>query len=357
MKFKIIAIALFLPFCFLIGQNNFQILGSSEFYQNEKITIEPIQFNDKNLIYSKAELNNSKIDITDHKFSVSGKASINIQPLEVIYHDKKINRFYVATFFIDNLTTNYNVTIPDLSTSNHITVLNSKSQKEYNLILNKFELEKIGIMPFDPINLEKKYLFLQSYIRKNPNSFVALWMMIADYRYIGNNKVFTLNLFGRQVKSSDLYKAFSLSIENDLKLSEGKKFPEIILNGKKLSSVYGKKYTLVDFWFSYCKPCLELIPKYKELYANYKFEGFEIIGFSTDRTQDIANWRKIVNKNNLSWQNVLDENGKEAKKYRIDKFPTTFLLDSEGLIIKKDLSYEELEKFLEENLKIKNKPF
>lgn len=353
MNLRIIIIVLFLPLSFLMGQNNFQISGTSEFYQNEKITIEPIQFNDKALPYSKVELYNSKIQIINHKFNVSGKTNNYVQPLEVIYHDEKINRFYVATFFIDPRSTIYNVTIPDLSTSNHIIVLNSKSQEEYNSILNRFDLEKIRIMPFEPGNLEKKYLFLKDYIHKNPNSFVALWIMISDYRYIGNNKVFASNLhfFGRQVKNSDLYKTFSLSIQNDLKLDEGKKFPEVILDNTKLPSIYGRKYTLVDFWFSYCKPCLELIPKYKQLYANYKDKGFEIIGFSTDRTQDIANWRKTVDKNNLSWQNVLDENGVEAKKYNINQFPTTFLLDAEGNIIKKNISPEELEQFLEENLK------
>ncbi|WHF52601.1 TlpA disulfide reductase family protein [Chryseobacterium gotjawalense] len=83
----------------------------------------------------------------------------------------------------------------------------------------------------------------------------------------------------------------------------------------------------------------------------YKDKGFEIIVFSTDRTLDIANWRKTVDKNNLSWQNVLDENGVEAKKYNINQFPTTFLLDAEGNIIKKNISPEELAQFLEENLK------
>ena len=48
---------------------------------------------------------------------------------------------------------------------------------------------------------------------------------------------------------------------------------------------------------------------------------------------------------------LLDENGNISKKYSINKFPTNFLLDSEGKIIKRDIPQEELEKFLEENLK------
>ena len=67
--------------------------------------------------------------------------------------------------------------------------------------------------------------------------------------------------------------------------------------------------------------------------------------------QIIENWKKVIAKNNITWQNLLDENGNISKKYSINKFPTNFLLDSEGKIIKRDIPQEELEKFLEENLK------
>ena len=93
------------------------------------------------------------------------------------------------------------------------------------------------------------------------------------------------------------------------------------------------------------------IPYYKELYEKYKDKNFSIISISTDRTQDIENWKKVIAKNNITWQNLLDENGNISKKYSINKFPTNFLLDSEGKIIKRDIPQEELEKFLEENLK------
>ncbi len=131
--------------------------------------------------------------------------------------------------------------------------------------------------------------------------------------------------------------------------SKGFVFPIKDIKNEKLS--LSQKYTLIDFWFSYCKPCLLEIPYYKELYEKYKDKNFSIISISTDRTQDIENWKKVIAKNNITWQNLLDENGNISKKYSINKFPTNFLLDSEGKIIKRDIPQEELEKFLEENLK------
>ena len=129
------------------------------------------------------------------------------------------------------------------------------------------------------------------------------------------------------------------------KLAKGNMFPKLF------SYTLGKKYTLIDFLFSYCAPCLEEIPKYKEVYSKYKNKGFEIIAISSDWTQDISNWQKTIDKNDLVWQNFHDKNKKETKKYNINSFPTTFLLDFKGKIIKKNPSLKDLEAFLEDNLK------
>ena len=137
---------------------------------------------------------------------------------------------------------------------------------------------------------------------------------------------------------------------NSLKLSENLKFPEFEIQDKKISSAFGKKYTFIDFWFSHCGPCLNDFPKYKEVYTKYKNLGLEIIGISTDRTKDIDDWKKVIKEKDLNWLQLLDENGIESHQFNINAFPTTFLLNSEGIIIKKDISPEELEIFLEKNL-------
>ncbi|MNL41022.1 Sporulation thiol-disulfide oxidoreductase A precursor [compost metagenome] len=177
-------------------------------------------------------------------------------------------------------------------------------------------------------------------------------MTLSDYRYIGYDKAFqtNLNLFGEKVKKSDVYKAFILSIKKDLKISEGNIFPKMIFDNKSLDSAFGEKYTLVDFWFSSCIPCLEQIPSYKLTYEKYKNKGFEFIGVSTDRTQNIYNWRGVIKKNNLIWTNFLDENGVQSKVFNIERFPTNYLLDSEGKIINYNISPKELGEFLEQNL-------
>lgn len=337
----------------MIAQSKFTIEGKSTIYNNKSIRFLPILINADSLS-CKIKLKENKITIKNNQFLLKGNISDYPQPLEVEYFEEDKNTTYYSLVFIDNRQTNYTVTIPYLSKNKNmrIDVINGQSQKEYNLILKQLDNEKIELMSFKKDNFNKKNDFLQKYIKKNPDSFVALWMTLSDYRYIGYDKAFqtNLNLFGKKVKKSDVYKAFILSIKKDLKLSEGNIFPKMNFDNKSLDSAFGEKYTLVDFWFSSCISCLEQIPSYKLTYEKYKNKGFEFIGVSTDRTQNIYNWGEVIKKNNLIWINFLDENGVQSKIFNIERFPTNYLLDSEGKIINYNISPKELGEFLEQNL-------
>ena len=160
----------------------------------------------------------------------------------------------------------------------------------------------------------------------------------------------TFNNLSPTIRNSIYGKKFYRKIINFSKIKVGSRFTHINLKeGKKYS--LGTKYTLIDFWATYCKPCLEVLSEYKKLYERYKNSGFEIVSISGDRLQDIDKWKKMIKSKELNWQQYIDIEGNESEKYSITAFPSTFLLDSEGKIIKKDISPKELEKFMEENLK------
>ena len=86
------------------------------------------RFNDIDFLDGKIELNKTQIEILHNNFNLSGKGNDYIQPLEVVYHDEQKNRSYVGVFFIDNISTTFEVNIPDLATDKTINVSNSKSQ-------------------------------------------------------------------------------------------------------------------------------------------------------------------------------------------------------------------------------------
>jgi len=114
------------------------------------------------------------------------------------------------------------------------------------------------------------------------------------------------------------------------------------INGDKIDlKATHARYVLLDFWGSWCKPCRASHPHLKELYAEYKDKGFEIIGIAQEMAKDSAqlqkNWETAVKEDGLTWRQVLNnKNGKQfdaVTEFGITAFPTKILLDSEGNIV------------------------
>jgi thiol-disulfide isomerase/thioredoxin len=106
------------------------------------------------------------------------------------------------------------------------------------------------------------------------------------------------------------------------------------------------KYLLVDFWASYCAPCIKQFPYLLELYNVTSRDYFDIIAISIDENKTIKNWNSLLEKQNLPWKQYLDEKG-FAKQLFINSVPANFLLNKKGQIILRDFTVDELKEFLE----------
>jgi thiol-disulfide isomerase/thioredoxin len=122
----------------------------------------------------------------------------------------------------------------------------------------------------------------------------------------------------------------------------GKSFPDFAekdLAGNPLTlSAYKGKVVLVDFWATWCGPCVGELPNVLAAYKKYHEQGFEIVGISLD--EDQAKLTSFLKDQGMTWAQFFDgkrwEN-KLAVKYGIQSIPATFLLDGEGAIIARDL--------------------
>lgn len=137
--------------------------------------------------------------------------------------------------------------------------------------------------------------------------------------------------------------------ELEASLEIGKQAPAfnlVDLNGNQVTlEQFRGKYVLVDFWAGWCRSCVTEKPNLVKLYERFGGKDFEIVSVSLDRTEE--DWRKAVADNKVSWTNVHDPMGLVAQTYAVQSIPSTWLIDREGNIIRKQALGAELMTVLE----------
>lgn len=124
------------------------------------------------------------------------------------------------------------------------------------------------------------------------------------------------------------------------------------LEGEALSlSGLRGRVVILDFWASWCAPCLELIPDLKALHRDFGPRGLVLIGINADETTDEL--RAAVREHGLDWPQIWDGGAAAAsirKRYAIKGIPTTVIIDKKGRVFKRwgrwDLKMSEYAAFL-----------
>lgn len=205
--------------------------------------------------------------------------------------------------------------------------------------------------------------FVNHFAYANPDSYYPILSSNLSSNVVsGNISLDSARIIFDHLNDNVKHYSRSIIFNTELKEREnaqiGRKaanFETIDSHGNKIAlSDFNGNYVLLDFWASYCKPCITSIPHLKELYQKYHDKGFEIISISTDIYA--KSWRKGIEKHQLyDWPQVMATpgTGKNDNKnienimqiYPVNTIPMYILIDRDGIILQKWVEFDkEIEK-------------
>lgn len=166
-------------------------------------------------------------------------------------------------------------------------------------------------------------------------------------------------LVSRRVAPLREFLAQKILIEtNERSLTQAQKVPDFILpdlDGDFVTLyediLENNQLVLIDFWASWCGPCISMFPYLKSIHTHHHENGFEIVSISLD--SESVDWSESSEEHQLPWVNlgeVKGMHGPTAVAYGVQRIPRSYLVDTKGCILKKHLHPEQLKEYLAENL-------
>lgn len=122
----------------------------------------------------------------------------------------------------------------------------------------------------------------------------------------------------------------------------GKTAPNFYLpdpSGKTIQLAdYKGKYVYLDFWASWCAPCVALLPDLKEVWTEYQNKDFVVVGISFDSNQQT--WKNYIASEQLNWVHTIDDGRSvrgAAQLYQVTAIPQSYLIDTNGIVIARNI--------------------
>ncbi len=241
-----------------------------------------------------------------------------------------------------------------LETKSLVNDMNSISFAAQDAIMSG-DIETAAELEKDYNKIQQKVLLYEwDFITDNLDSYMSgllLEVFMVENKVNKDSIIDVYESFSNRIKVSDVGKNIAdLLIQYSDPIDIGETAPDFTgpsLNGSNitLSEELSKhSVTLLDFWAAWCRPCRIENPNLVRLYKSYNDSGFNIIGVSLDRTQE--QWEQAVEDDNLLWTQISNLNfwnDPIARRYSIRSIPQSYLINSEGLVIGKNLKGNDLE--------------
>ena len=139
--------------------------------------------------------------------------------------------------------------------------------------------------------------------------------------------------FPAEGREEDLYTKIRISlIKGDKKAPD---FSLLDLHGRKVGlKQFRGKIILLNFWATWCGPCMQELPNVVKVYKKYHKKGFDIIGINLDL--DKGQLKGVMKESGMTWAQYFDGTGwdnKFAKQFGIPSIPSMWLIDKKGILV------------------------
>ncbi|MDO6853628.1 TlpA disulfide reductase family protein [Cellulophaga lytica] len=206
----------------------------------------------------------------------------------------------------------------------------------------------------------KLYSKIRTIIKNNPKNVFSgdLLSDIANEEFFNRKKLLSLySILDTSKQSKTSLETITKKLFPETHVQIGDKMIDFILPNKDNILVqtknYRNSYLFIDFWASWCAPCRKQSPELLKTYKIYKTKGFEILGVSIDQNKE--QWLKAIEKDQLTWQNVIDTYGVDSNILNAydatTSIPVNYLINKEGIVIKNNITTTELKEFLKNEFK------
>jgi thiol-disulfide isomerase/thioredoxin len=110
-------------------------------------------------------------------------------------------------------------------------------------------------------------------------------------------------------------------------------FATLTPDGKPIAlSDFKGKVVLLDFWATWCGPCMQAIPAIQRLSEKFKDQPVAIVGVNRDKEGDESKVKRTIERKQLTFHQAMDTPGTIAKSYKITAIPALILIDKEGVV-------------------------